>query len=107
MVGALFWPRGAVTALCRELGEAFTAAAQYLGAAIEYGVTRCDHQVPAAPTPETETFDAAAAARRLDDAFRSFLAERGTAEVRVGDANALITTVAVLRLKSPHSNLEA
>jgi uncharacterized membrane protein YccC len=98
VVGALFWPRGAVTALCRELGEAFTAAAQYFGGAIEYGVTRCDHQVPAAPTPETERFDAAAAARRLDDAFRSFLAERGTAEVRVGDANALITTVAVLRL---------
>ncbi|WP_327371181.1 FUSC family protein [Streptomyces sp. NBC_01217] len=97
-VGMLFWPRGAGAALGQATAEAFAESAGYLSRAIEYGVTRSDGLVPAAPTPEDERRNAAAAARRLDDAFRCFLAERGTKHIALADVTALMTTVAVLRL---------
>ncbi|MHA6765320.1 FUSC family protein [Streptacidiphilus sp. PAMC 29251] len=97
-VGALFWPRGAGAALGQATAEAIAESARYLRRAIEYGVTRCDALVPTAPTPEDERRNAAAAARRLDDAFRGFLAERGTKQLPLADVTVLMTTVAVLRL---------
>ncbi|WP_328625478.1 hypothetical protein OHA88_11940 [Streptomyces sp. NBC_00353] len=54
--------------------------------------------MPTTPTPEDERRNAAAAARRLDDAFRCFLAERGTKYIALAEATALMKTVAVLRL---------
>lgn len=98
LVGVLFWPRGAGSALGLAVAEAFAESARYLQSAIGYGVTRCDSLTPTAPLPEDERFRAAAAARRLDDAFRGFLAERGTKNVQLSDVTALVTTVAVLRL---------
>ncbi|WP_329459326.1 FUSC family protein [Streptomyces sp. NBC_01497] len=97
-VGVLFWPRGAGDALGEALADAFTHSARYVRGAIGYGVTRCDVLAPTAPAPEDERSRAAAAARRLDDAFRGFLAERGTKHVPLADVTALITAVAVLRL---------
>jgi hypothetical protein len=98
VVGALFWPRGAGSALGQALAEALEDSADYLLAAVRYGLTRCDAVVPAAPAPRDEARRAAAAARRLDDAFRGFLAERGTKRVSLPDVATLITSVAVLRL---------
>src|SRR5262249_54738079 len=40
LVGILFWPRGAVTALRRELAEAYADSVRYLAAAVEFGVAR-------------------------------------------------------------------
>jgi uncharacterized membrane protein YccC len=98
VAGALFWPRGAASALGRALSEAFADSAGYLRGAIEFGITRCDAVVPAATGPDDERRRAAAAARRLDDAFRGFLAERGTKHVPLADVTTLVTGVAVLRL---------
>jgi uncharacterized membrane protein YccC len=98
VVGALFWPRGAASALGQALAEGFSDSARYLHSAIDYGVTRCDAMVASSPAPRDERRRAGAAARRLDDAFREFLAERGTKHVAMADVTTLLTAVAVLRL---------
>jgi uncharacterized membrane protein YccC len=98
VVGALFWPRGAAPALGQAVAAALSESARYLRGAVEYGVSRCDALSPAAATPSEEDRRAGAAARRLDDAFRGFLAEHGTKHIPLADVTALITAVAVLRL---------
>ncbi|MFJ9542500.1 FUSC family protein [Streptomyces sp. NPDC101225] len=97
-VGFLFWPRGAGAALGQAVAEAFAESARYLRTAVAYGVTRCDSLVRTAPVPHSEKRAAAAAARRLDDAFRGFLGERGTKRLPLATVTVLITAVAVLRL---------
>ncbi|WP_051950900.1 FUSC family protein [Actinacidiphila yeochonensis] len=96
-VGAVFWPRGAGAALSRALSEAVGDSARYLRRAVEFGVSRCDPAAPGTAAPDGERRAAAAAARRLDDAFRGFLAERGTKHLPLADVAALVTAVAVLR----------
>ena len=98
VVGALFWPRGAASAFGEAAAEAYAESARYLRSAVTFGVVRCDWQLPLTPVPREESMRAAAAARRLDDAFRGFLAERGTKHLPLPDVTALITGVAVLRL---------
>jgi uncharacterized membrane protein YccC len=98
VVGALLWPRGAGSVLGQALAESFSDSAHYLRGAVEYGVTRCDPLVPTAPTPRQESRRAVAAALRLDDAFREFLAERGSKHIALADVTTLITAVTVLRL---------
>jgi uncharacterized membrane protein YccC len=98
IVGALFWPRGAAFALGQSIAEALADSARYLGSAVEYGVSRCDKLASAAEPPLAENRRAAAAARRLDDAFRSFLAERGTKHLPLADVASMLNAVAVLRL---------
>ena len=63
-----------------------------------FGVVRCDRLLPPTPAPREESLRAAAAARRLDAAFRGFLAERGAKHLPLPEVAALITGVAVLRL---------
>jgi hypothetical protein len=70
----------------------------YLAAAVAFGLGRCDHGTPTRPPPDNDATDAAAAARRLDDAFRSYLAERGPKPVPLADVTSLVTGVAGLRL---------
>ncbi len=98
VVGLLFWPRGAAAAFGRALAEAYTDSARYLAAAVEFGLGRCDHGTPTRPPPDSDATDAAAASRRLDDAFRSYLAERGPKPVPLADVTSLVTGVAGLRL---------
>ena len=98
VVGLLFWPRGAASVLGHALAAGFADGVRYLRGAIDYGVTRCDGLVSTAPVPDQERYQAAAAARRLDDAFREFLAERGTKHLSLTDVTTLVTAVAVLRL---------
>jgi hypothetical protein len=98
LVGALFWPRGAASALGLALSEAYSETVRYLNRAVMFGVVRCDRLLPATPAPREESLRAAAAARRLDDAFRGFLAERGPKYLPLPDVAALITGIAALRL---------
>jgi hypothetical protein len=98
LVGLLFWPRGAAGALGRALAEAYVDSANYLARAVEFGMGRCDSQAAPRPAPTTEATRAAAAARRLDDTFRGYLAERGTKPAPLAEVTSLVTGVAGLRL---------
>jgi uncharacterized membrane protein YccC len=78
VVGILFWPRGATAALGRALSTAFVANSEYLADAVDRLTTTSRH---------VDTGPGARASHRayllLDDAFRQFLAERGTKVVSV------------------------
>lgn len=97
LVGALFWPRGASPALHQALAEALCHSARYLNNAVVFGVSRRDQLVPPAPAPHDDARRAASATDRLDEAFRSFLAERGTKQLPLPGVTALINAVVVLR----------
>jgi uncharacterized membrane protein YccC len=98
LVGLLFWPRGASAALSQALAEAYTDSAEYLARAVEFGMLRYDVSAQALGPPTDEAVRAAAAARRLDDAFRAYLAERGAKPVPLAEVSGLVTGVAGLRL---------
>jgi hypothetical protein len=61
-------------------------------------MSRGDASVPAPAAPAGDAFRAAAAARRLDDAFRTYLAERSAKPVPLAEVTRLVTGVAGLRL---------
>jgi uncharacterized membrane protein YccC len=96
-IGLLFWPRGAAAALGSALNRAYSESATYLAAAANYGMGRCDDRLPATRPPSNEVIRAAAASRRLDDAFRTYIAERGSKPIPVPEVTALVTGVATLR----------
>jgi uncharacterized membrane protein YccC len=97
-VGIVFWPRGAGAALGQALADAYADSAAYLAGAVRFGLGRCDSLAAAAPAPSDEATRAAAAARRLDDTFRTFLAERGAKPVPMAEVTSLVTGVVGLRL---------
>ena len=97
-VGLLFWPRGASAALRTALAEAYADSAHYLGRAVEYGMRCCDPTTPPPPSPDDAAARSARASRRLDDAFRSYLAERGAKPVPLAEVTTLVTGTAALRL---------
>jgi uncharacterized membrane protein YccC len=97
-VGLLFWPRGAAAALRKALAEAYAESAHYLEQAVDYGMRCCDVTSPAPRTPSAAATRSAAASRRLDDAFRSYLAEGGAKPVPLADVTSLVTGAAALRL---------
>jgi uncharacterized membrane protein YccC len=97
-VGVLFWPRGAGAALGRALADAYADSAEYLAGAARFGIGRCDSVALPAPAPTDEAVRAAAAARRLDDTFRSYLAERGAKPLPLAEVTSLVTGVVGLRL---------
>jgi len=96
-VGLLFWPRGAGSALGDALDEAYSESASYLSAAITYGIGLCDACIPSTPVPGEQAVRAAAASRRLDDAFRTYLAERGPKPVPLAEISSLLMGVVALR----------
>ena len=98
VVGLLFWPRGAGAALSRALSDAYVESAAYLRSAVTFGMARCDLSVPPVAPPNTEALDAAAAGRRLDDAFRSWLSERGSKPLPLSQVTSLVTGVVGVRL---------
>ena len=100
LVGLLFWPRGAAAALRRTLAEAYEDSADYLVAAVSYGLGRCDGPSPGQAEPASESLRAAAASRRLDDSFRTYLTERGTKRQPLAQVTAAVTGVASIRLVS-------
>jgi uncharacterized membrane protein YccC len=118
VVGLLFWPRGAGASLRQALAEAYTDSARYLAGAVNYGMLRYDAGQPSPATragdaidaaapdggaigvavPTGDAIRAAAAARRLDDTYRTYLAERGAKPMPLADVTRLVTGVAGLRL---------
>jgi len=96
VVGVLFWPRGAAAALRQALSEAYTDTVSYLASAVNFGMQHGDGGTPSSAAPDGDAVRAAAAARRLDDAFRSYLAERGAKPL--AEVTRLVTGVAGLRL---------
>jgi uncharacterized membrane protein YccC len=99
VVGVLFWPRGAGPALRRALAEAYADGAGYLASTVRSGTSRGDPGTPA-PALAGDAARAAAASRRLDDAFRTYLAERGAKRFLLADVAGLVTGVAGLRLEA-------
>ena len=97
-VGLLFWPRGAGAAFGEALARAYADSAIYLAAAVRFGLGRCDSAEVPAPPATDEATRAAAAARRLDDTFRGYLAERGAKPVPLAEVTTLVTGVVGLRL---------
>jgi hypothetical protein len=97
-VGLVFWPRGAAVALRQALYEAYGESARYLSAAVDFGLGRCDQAAPSRPLPAEQAARAAAAARRLDDAFRTYLAERGAKGLDLAQVTSLLNGVVGLRL---------
>jgi hypothetical protein len=102
VVGVLFWPRGAAPALRQALAEAYADTARYLASAVRFGMSRSDSDpsTPALPVPADDAVRSAAASRRLDDAFRTFLAERGAKRLSLADVAGLVTGVVGLRLEA-------
>ena len=98
IIGMLFWPRGARSALRRALAEAYASSAAYLGGAVTFGMLHCDGRASAPALPAQDASRADAAARRLDDAFRTYLAERGAKPIPLIAVTRLVTGVAALRL---------
>jgi uncharacterized membrane protein YccC len=101
LVGLLFWPRGAAAALRKALAEAYAELGDYLSAAVAFGVHRCDATVTEQhPVPVAAARRAAAASRRLDDTFRTYLAERSPRKVPLARAATAVSGVAAIRLVS-------
>jgi uncharacterized membrane protein YccC len=98
VVGLLFWPRGAGAALRRALAGAYADSADYLASAVEFGVLRDDPSAMSRAAPTGDAMRAAAAGRRLDDTFRSYLAERGAKRIPLAEVTSLVTGVSGLRL---------
>lgn len=92
-VGLLFWPRGASAALRRALADAYLEGMRYLAAVVPTAGDDSD-----APDPHAQSLRAAAASRRLDDAFRTYLAERGAKSRPLAEVSASVTGVAGVRL---------
>ena len=100
VVGVLFWPRGAAAALRQALAQAYTGGAGYLASTVRSGTSHGDPGTPELPALAGDAARAAAASRRLDDAFRTFLAERGAKRFPLADMAGLVTGVAGLRLEA-------
>ena len=93
MVGLLFWPRGAGAELARALTQGYVAATAWLVAAID----QVGREGPAGHGSPEQT-RAMAAARRLDDAYRQFLSERGAKQVPLPTVTDLLTGCGSIRL---------
>jgi hypothetical protein len=100
VVGVLFWPRGAAPALRQALAQAYADGAGYLASTVRSGTSPGDPGTPAPPALAGDAARAAAASRRLDDAFRTYLAERGAKRLPLADVAGLVTGVAGLRLEA-------
>jgi hypothetical protein len=100
VVGVLFWPRGAAPALRRALSEAYADGAAYLASTVRYGMSCGDPSTPAPPALAGDAARAAAASRRVDDAFRTYLAERGAKRYPLAYMAGLVAGVAGLRLEA-------
>jgi uncharacterized membrane protein YccC len=85
-VGLLFWPRGARAALRNSAADAYAASADYFSAAATANDVGAARPV------------AVAAAHRLDDAYRQFLAEPGRERLDLHGITTLVTGATRLRL---------
>ncbi len=91
LVGVLFWPRGTSTVVGNDLADAYRHGARYLTEAVDWVLGVTSH-------PPSGAADTAAAAVRLDDALRGFLAEQGSKRVQKLDLWRLVGGSLRLRL---------
>lgn len=96
VVGLLLWPRGASAALRYSISDGIDTSVTYLESSVAFGLARCDQTVHHGG-PETRRL-AQEAARRLDDAFREYLSERGSKSVSLADVSDLIAGVTAVRM---------
>ena len=91
-VGLLFWPRGAAAMLRDHVAAAYARSADYVVATARQLITggATDDAGRAARAAE-------AAAHRLDDAFRQYLAERSASGLNVEDVAAFVGGAARVR----------
>ena len=99
VVGLLFWPRGAGAELARGMGHAYATAATWLAASVDEvgrsgGGTGVTDGIRWSPE-RTASMDAA---RRLDDAYRQYLGERGAKPIPLSVVTRLLTGCARIRL---------
>jgi hypothetical protein len=93
VVGLLFWPRGATAAFGRALCEAYSASSDYLAAAVAWLASpTLDHDTKPSSDRASVTY------RRMDDAYRQFLTERGAKVVPLRAATKLVTGAIRLRM---------
>jgi hypothetical protein len=88
VVGFLLWPRGAAPVVSLDLADAYRSGVSYLSSAVHGLLNRHTPESPA--TLETAADSATAASRRLDSAFRIYLAEQGTKLVHRDELAALV-----------------
>jgi len=99
VVGLLFWPRGAASELSRAMASAYATSAAWLAAAVdEVARPVPDGSAATVPSLSPQHADALAAARRLDDAYRQYLVERGAKRVPLPVITRLLTGSARIRL---------
>lgn len=98
IVGIVFWPRGATAEVDRALADAYAESAKYLGDAFAYAGSRFICQSVPLTKPLAAHRRAAAASRRLDDAFRNLLVERGPKPSQLPDIVDLVMGVTTLRM---------
>jgi uncharacterized membrane protein YccC len=91
VVGALLWPRGAAAAIGTALSQAYRIGAVYLDSAVGFALG-------SAADPKVELRNMLGAGRRLDDALRQYLAERGTKSVALDDLTVAANGAIRLRL---------
>jgi hypothetical protein len=70
----------------------------YLDSSVAYVIARCDKTAHHDNTTSETRRLAQEAARRLDDAFREYLSERGSKSVSLADVSALIAGVTAVRM---------
>ncbi|MGB8179521.1 MAG: FUSC family protein, partial [Acidimicrobiales bacterium] len=97
LVGVVFWPRGASATLRYSIADALTESVDYLRAAVAFALACCDGETPPGESPLEARRLAQGAARRLDDAFREYLSERGSKSVSLADVSSLIAGVTAVR----------
>jgi len=95
-VGLFLWPRGAASALGATLRDAYETSAAFLTAAVALSRDPDRSDEPTS-SPQIERSSAAAASRRLDDAFRTYLGERGSMAIPLSDVATLVRGVVSLR----------
>jgi hypothetical protein len=97
-VSLLLWPRGAAAELGTAMHDAYATGVAFLATAAS--VNDGSARRPLSPSPSSDAERAAAASRRLDNAFRTYIAERGAKPVPLSDVATLVTGVAILRLSA-------
>ncbi|WP_432476112.1 FUSC family protein [Nocardioides sp. GXQ0305] len=101
LVGLLFWPRGAGAELGRAIATAYGDSIRLLDSSVAFGMA-CSEQGTArageAASPDADARVAAASSRRLDDAYRTYLAERGAKPSSLASVTRLVNGVVGLRL---------
>jgi uncharacterized membrane protein YccC len=98
VVGLLFWPRGAAAQLARALGDAYAASAAWLAVAVDQVARPGDTTRSDGPDGSPERLAAMASTRRLDDAYRQYVGERGAKRVPQPVVTRLLTGNARIRL---------